>query len=271
MSKKPNIKPVHFVLTGLAIIVLGVLIPSFFISPFSTIGFSVIIGSVILLLAYMFFAVNLVMSKGKKTIKWLAAPIILIFLVGGGLFVNYKHHQYLVNKIYGISDTINFSGFDFKVSRVDYSKIPLNTQGINLADRKDCSKVARDDKGDCDWYNWPRRNAQNYINEHTRATVNYTVTANESVEGKDLRIEAIPDSGRTIVFNTGSDGNDDAFSWAWVLKLNYTANPKSDFGGDLNKGLTRKGTVGVDLLNSERNIDLKVTYRDEVRLVRISR
>lgn len=266
-----SIKPVHLVIIGLAILVLGILVPSFFISPSSTIGLSIIMGSIILLSAYAFFAVNVIKSKGRKSIKWLALPILFALLVSGGFIAHNKYQQYLNDKIYSTNETIHFSGFEFKVTKVDYGKIPLDTKGINLSDRKDCSKVAEAEKHDCDWYNWPRRNAQNYISEYTRATISYEVAANESINGKQLHIEVLPDSGRKIAYNTGSESNDDLFSWAWVLNLNYNANPKSDFGGDLNKGLTRKGTIGVDLKNAERTIDLKVSYKGETRLIRISR
>lgn len=268
---KLQIKPVHLVFIGLAIIVLGILIPSFFISPFSTIGFSVIIGSVILLSGYAFFAINLVKSKGNKTIKWLLLPVILGLLVGGGFFANYKYDQHLNSKVYNANETLKFSGFELKLLDVSYGNIPLDTKGINLSDRKDCSKVSEKDMHDCDWYNWPRRNAQDYLNEHTRATVNYEVVAKEAVNGEGLNIEVIPDSGRKIISEKLADSRDDTFSWAWVLKLDYVANPNSDFGGDLNKGLTRKGTVGIDLKNTEQTVDLKVTYKGETRLVRISR
>ncbi|OGL24187.1 hypothetical protein A2791_04810 [Candidatus Saccharibacteria bacterium RIFCSPHIGHO2_01_FULL_46_30] len=271
MSKKLSIKPVHLVVIGLTILVLGILIPSFFIDPSSTIGLSLIMGSIILLSAYTFFAVNVVKSNGKKSIKWLVIPVLLVLLVSGGFFTYSKYQQHLNNKIYSVSDTIKLSGFNFKVTDVAYNEIPIDTKGINLSDRKDCSVVSEDDKHDCDWYNWPRRNAQNYINEYTRATINYEVVANESMDGKDLNIEVLPDSGRKITHNTGSDSNDETFSWAWVLNLDYTANPKSDFGGALNKGLTRKGTIGVDLQNTEQTIDLKISYKGETRLVRISR
>lgn len=271
LNKKPNIKPVHLAFIGLAIIALGVLIPSFFISPFSTIGLSVVIGSVILLVAYSSFAMNVIKLKGTKTIKWLVLPVILALLACSGVISYTKYQQHLNDKIYNVSDTVKFSGFNFKVTNVAYSEIPLDTKTINLSDRRDCSIGSDDDKHDCDWYNWPRRNAQNYINEHTRATINYEVVANESMNGKDLNIEIQPDSGRKIIHNTGSDSYDDTFSWAWGLKLDYTANPKSDFGGTLNRGLTRKGTIGVDLKNTEQTIDLKVSYRGENRIVRIAR
>ena len=92
MSKKLSIKPVHLVIIGLAILVLGILVPSFFISPTSTIGLSIIMGSVILLSAYAFFSVNVIKSKGKKSIKWLVLPVILALLVGGGFFAYNKQY-----------------------------------------------------------------------------------------------------------------------------------------------------------------------------------
>lgn len=275
MSKKTTIKPVHLVLVGLAIIILGILIPSFFINAFSTIGFAIIIGCLILLSAYAFFAVNLVRSKGKKTIKWLALPVILALLIGGGLFANYKHLQYLDEKIYSVGDTVKMQGFDFKVSKVDFSKVPLDTKNVNLSDRKDCNQVPKDEKGDCDWYNWPRRNAQDYINGNYRATISYEVTAdNEPIQGHDVSINVLPDSGRELAYNVDESkqtGSNEEFSFLWVLDLPYTLNPRSDFGGAVNRGITRKGTIGVDLKNSEQVFDVVVKYHGKTRVVRISK
>lgn len=268
MSKKPAIKPIHLVLIGTAIIILGILIPSLLINAFSTIGFSIIIGLLIIVSAYVFFSINTVKAKGARTIKWLLIPVV-IALVGGGVFYAYHNYQQsMKDKVYSAGDVIKLPEFDFTVSKVDFSKIPLNTKDVNLDDRKDCSN---DQSHECTWYNWPRSNAQNYLNEYYRANIEYSVDAKEPVQGKDLKVSVVPDSGREIIFNTGSESNDDLYSFLWVLKLDYTANPKSDFGGMVNRGIVRKGSLGVDLKNSEKVFDIVVSYHGETRIIRISR
>jgi len=291
MSNKPKIKPVHLALVGLTIIVLGILIPSFFISAFSTIGFAIIIGSIILLSAYVFFAFNLVRSKGKKTIKWLALPIILVMLVVGGFFANGKYNQYLANKIYTINDNIKTNDLDFKIIDVSKNTLPFNAQDADL-NTLNCDiinygyKWVSFSKGgsydssnphefvipsDCSHYNEVRDKARKYIADYdSRMTITYQVDAKNTVVGKDLHIEVIPDSGREIVLNTNSDNSRYSFMKD-IGKKDYIANPTSDFGGNLNKGLSRKGTVGFDLQKTEKVVDIIVKYHDDNRTIRINR
>lgn len=266
-----RIKPIHLVLTGAVVIILGILIPSLFINAFSTIGFSLIIGLLILVAAYIFFSINTVKSKGARTVKWLILPVIVIGLGVGGFYVYQNYQQGLKDKVYAVGDTVSMPGFDFTVIKVDDSKVPLDSNGVNLVDRKDCTVVSKDEAHDCDWYNWPRKNAQNYINDYYRANIEYEVVAKEPIQGKDLSVSIVPDSGREIIYNTGSDSNSDMYSFLWVLNLNYTANPKSDFGGMVNKGITRRGSVGVDLKNSEQVFDVVAKYHGETRTIRVSK
>lgn len=282
MSKKLSIKPVHLVVLGLTILVLGILIPSFFIDPSSTIGLSLIMGSIILLSAYAFFAVNVVRSKGKKSIKWLVLPVLLVLLVSGGFYANHKHQQSVANKIYLVGETVAMDGFTFKITNTTSEDIPMNLQGINLADRKDCSGLVGDRHAyrDCDWYNWPRRNAQNYLDEYNRrVTVYYEVRANNDVDADFFNIKLVPASGREIKTVSSNDSNgDQTFSFLWQLgqeingnhdSLEYIANPRSDFGGDVMRGITREGWIGVDLKKSEKIYDIIVQYKDQTRTIRI--
>ena len=266
-----NIKPSQIALLGLVIIVLGILIPSFFINAFSTMGLSVIIGLVIIVSAYILFSINTIKSKGSRTIRWLLLPVIIVLLVSVGFYINHSYQQNQKNKIYTVNETVKMPGFDFKVLKAEYSEVPIDTRGIDLNDRKDCSKVPEEEKHDCDWYNWPRRNAQNYLNEYTRATVSYEVTADKVVDGKKLSVNILPDSGRELNYNTGSDSYDDLYSFTWELNIDYTANPKSDFGGNVNSGITRKGSIGADLKNSEQVFDVVVSYEGETRTIRLNR
>jgi hypothetical protein len=291
MSKKLEIKPVHLAFIGLAIIILGVLIPSFFISAFSTIGFAVIIGSLILLSAYAFFAVNVVKSKGKKTIKWLVLPVVLALLVVGGLYANNRYNHYLADKIYTVGDTIRIDDFDFKITNVSKDVLPFTTQGIDLT-ILNCDNIKYDssfngstfvydssnphefyDSSDCSQYNSAREQAKQYVANYTaRMTVSYQVAAKDTMYGKDLRIEVLPDSGRTVVSNAGAGSGDKQYSFMWSIgKKGYVANPASDFGGDLSKGLTHKGTVGFDLQKTEQTVDVIVKYHSQSRTIRITR
>lgn len=291
MSKKLEIKPVHLVFIGLAIIILGVLIPSFFISAFSTIGFAVIIGSLILLSAYAFFAVNVVKSKGRKTIKWLLLPVIIALLVTGGFFANHRYNQYLAEKIYSVGDTVQIAGFNFKITNVSKESLPFNTQGIDLTSLN-CSSIKYDsnwngstfvydtsnpnhfyDSSDCGQYNNDREQAKNYTADYDgRMTVSYQVEAKDTMHGKDLQLKVLPDSGRSVILNAGAGSGDKQYAFMWSLgKNDYIANPASDFGGDVNKGLTRKGTLGFDLQKTERVVDIIVKYQGNSRTIRINR
>lgn len=282
MKKKSSIKPIHLVLAGMIIIILGVLIPSLYINPFSTIGISVIIGSVILLLAYVVFGVNIVKSKGIKSIAWLLLPLALVLVVSGGLYANHKHQQSVANKIYSVGDSVGMDGFTFKVTNATTQDIPMDLKGINLVDRKDCNNLSKSSEAyhDCDWYNWPRRNAQNYLNDFNRATVYYDVKASEVVHANDLSIKIMPASGREIKTVSSNDDNDATFSFLSQLgqelngshnSLEYKASPRSDFGGDVMRGITREGWVGADLKKSEKTYDIVVKYKNETRTIRINR
>jgi hypothetical protein len=304
MSKKLSIKPVHLVFIGLAIIVLGVLIPSFFISPFSTIGFSVIIGSVILLSAYAYFAVNLVRSKGKRVIKWLALPVILALLVGGGFFANYKYQQSLNDKIYAAGESIGLSDFTLTVSSPTYTTPPLNEPQEKVAAFGDintvenCSKynfynekppLDLNDKSTwidendwekahpsgkyCEWRNDSRKKIQAYLADNKRVSIDYKITAKDTVDSKDVHVAVMLDSGRDATKQESQFDYDPLLSTKYFPAFDYTYKLYSEtqLGGNINKGITRSQNVSFDVRNNEKTIDLRVTYKGQTRLVRISR
>lgn len=303
MSKKLSIKPVHVAFIGIVIIILGVLIPSFFISPFSTIGFSVIIGSVILLSAYGFFAVNVVKAKGKKTIKWLVLPVILGLLVGGGFFASNKYQDYLNNKIYAVNESVDISDFTLNVSSPSYTTPQLNEPQEKIAafgdinTTEDCSKYpylswqtngiditsltydenayekAHPSARFCEWRNDSRKKIQAYLADNKRVSIDYKITAKDTVDSKDVHIAVMLDSGRDITKPASQFDYDPLLSTKYAPAFDYTYKPYSttQLGGNINKGITRSQNVSFDVRNSEKTIDLKVTYKGQTRLVRINR
>ena len=129
------------------------------------------------------------------------------------------------------------------------------------------------DSSDCGQYNNDREQAKNYTADYDgRMTVSYQVEAKDTMHGKDLQLKVLPDSGRSVILNAGAGSGDKQYSFMWSLgKNDYIANPASDFGGDVNKGLTRKGTLGFDLQKTERVVDIIVKYQGNSRTIRINR
>ncbi len=307
MSKRLNIKPVHLVAIGLTVLILGILIPSFFIDPSSTIGMSLIMGSIILLSAYAFFAVNVVRSKGKKSVKWLVLPILLLLLVCGGFFAYNKYQQHLNDKIYTTSDAINFSDFVLTVKEPSFKAVEINvpqekiSRYGDLTAREDCSKYPEDNNQPqdyfneatgkwvfhdeeqwekdnptrryCEWRNDSRNSINKYIADNQTLSLNYELTASNNIDSSKITISLLPDTGRELKTDQTHFDYDSLLSTRYVPPFNYAYYPykQSDLGGDINKGITRQGEIKADVRNNEKIIDLKVIYNGETRLVRISR
>ena len=306
MSKqKLEIKPAHLALVGLIVIVLGILIPSFFINAFSTIGLAVIIGSLILLSAYAFFAIDLVRSKGKKAIKWLSLPVIIALMVTGGFFTYHQYQKSLNDKIYAVNNDIGLSDFTLTVSSPSYTSPPLNQPQEKIAafgdiktpencakynflnmppsfdfndkstwgiDENDWEKAHPSGKY-CEWRNDSRKKIQAYSADNQRVSIDYRITAKSTVNSKDVQIEVMLDSGRDVKKPVSQFDYDALLSTNYSPAFNYTYKPytETQLGGNINKGITRNQNVSFDVRNNEKTVDLKVTYRGETRLVRISR
>lgn len=294
-DSKFKFKPIHLIIIGLTIIVLGVLIPSYFVSVLSTIGLAVIIGLLILLSAYVFFAVNLVRLKGKKTIKWLVLPVILCLLMAGGFYASIKYNEHLEDKVYTAKEKVKLPGFMFKVTDVTEEPLPFSTKDIDPGLIEcDSVKYGADLSGAVPVFDtsnphkfWLKAHCNNYNNDRkdileqakeyedtydSRMIIKYEVAANDTVRGKDLSLELLPDSGRKVNLRAETDASDRQYSFMRSLGVEgYVANPASDFGGDLSKGLTRKGYIGLDLKKTEQVVDVIIKYHDATRLIRIGR
>lgn len=129
-----------------------------------------------------------------------------------------------------------------------------------------------------------------YSSENKQLVVDYTITAKGNVNAKDVSITLEPDSGRKL------DAQVDAFNANQFFELGaqellapellinapgpvytteysqkYVPYHKSDIGGNINKGIVRKGNLYTDIRNSENSVDLKISYHGQTRIVRFTK
>lgn len=155
------------------------------------------------------------------------------------------------------------------------------------------------------WYNYGpsdynvcvrRNNSRDVINEYTKSNnqlvVNYKISALNNVDTKDLKMELIPESGRELLKQEdifagnqffregGAQYVDSVYGKLGAPGPVYTPEHEnslyemyqaSKLGKDINKGLERTGYIYADIRKSESSVDLKVTYKGNTRLVRITR
>lgn len=301
MSKKLEIKPIHLVLTGIGIIVLGILIPSLFVSAYSTMGFALIIGLIVLVSAYIFFSINIVKSRGAQTVKWLLIPVAVAALGAGGWYAYHTHQQNLKDKIYNVGEVVELPDFTVQVKEPSFKPVDMKVPedkaqrfgGIDASE--DCSKYPDDSRPEnsymdfafdenewekenpsgryCEWRNNSRKTVSEYIANNERMILNYEITASDTVDSSQVDISVMPDSGRNMKSPAKQFDYDPLLSKKYAPAFDYTYRPYSatDIGGDINTGITRQGKIEADVRNSESAIDFKISYKGESRIIRVSR
>lgn len=309
MSRKLSTKPAYLVFIGLTVVVLGVLIPSLFIDPFSTIGLAVIIGSLILLSAYVFFSINIVRTKGKKMIKWSVLPIILILFVCTGIFSYVRYNQFLVDKIYSINDTIHYPGFKLRITKVEIkpASLPLDKSLIEqyggLDEKENCRELSdksnpvreldisenrfvttmsgASDRDKCKSRNNSRDEIKKYLSSHKQLVIDYAITANTYVKSSGIKLKLLPDSGRNprdVATDLGTneylDGRTLDYKDLYAHIVEYVPYYQSKIGGDISKGITRRAYIYTDVLISEKTVDFMLSYNHggitDTRTVRVN-
>lgn len=136
-----------------------------------------------------------------------------------------------------------------------------------------------------------------YTSENKQLIVNFVITGKHSVDTKNLQIDLVPDSGRDLdarvnelnanqFFANGAQRIDNSplisvFSTPPGPVMTseaisaYTPYTKSDLGGDINPGIVRSASISTDIRNSEKSVDVKITYKKNgevaIRLVRITK
>lgn len=324
-QRRSKIRPMHLVLVGVGIVIIGTLVPSAIVNAYSTIGLSLMIGGLVLLSAYILFCVNTVRAKGASTIGWLLLPVLVVGLGVGGLYAYNQHQQYSANKVYAEDETVAFNDFKFDITDIRFEDVvlpvdPMATRDFgNIETDEDCRNQSKESNWDwtgfgiaigrdgweksapsdydiCTVRNDSRKVLREYKMDNNKLSIEYRLSAVNEVSTKDLKVQVMPDSGRDPYGKVDRLNNNQFFNGSTSRKANnvyygvtrssYEFLPNSDgdyvrtsytpydmpaIGGDINKGLDRFGKIVVDIRQSERSVDLKITYKDEVRIVRIDR
>lgn len=128
-----------------------------------------------------------------------------------------------------------------------------------------------------------------YSSENKQLVVDYTIKAKNNVDAKDVSVVLEADSGRKLdkqvdAFNANQFfemGAQELLPEALMagapgpvytdeLPQKYIPYHKNDLGGNINKGIERKGNLYTDIRTSESSVDLKITYHGQTRIVRIT-
>ncbi len=243
-------------------------------------------------------------TSKKKIVLWSSVSVLaVIAIIGGGYFANEYRQNYLNDKIYSVNENIELSDFTLTVSNPSYAKPSLVMPQEKIAafgdinTQEDCSKypflswqtnkvdiTSLDYDGNayekanpsgryCEWRNDSRKKIQAYIGDNERVSIDYKITAKSSVDSKDIQVAVMLDSGRDLKNPSTLFDYDSLLSTKYYPAFDYAYKPytETQLGGNINKDITRSQNVSFDVSNSEKTIDLRVTYKGETRLVRISR
>ncbi len=251
--------------------------------------------------------------SGKKPIIISIIAVVVIAGLGVGGFFGYKAYEKAQeDKIYSAGDVVSFPDFDFKVTKAEFKAVDLPIDEKTIAkygalDKpEECEKMSKaptmaffgspepmpygpSDFNICIRRNDSRKGINEYSANNKQFVTDYEIVAKNNVSTSSLKITLIVDSGRKLdeqvnTFNgtqffkdTAQERTEFGGVTIYTPELGYKYIPyhQSDIGGDINKGLTRKGYTYTDVRNSENNVDIKVTYKkdgkDQVRIVRVSK
>lgn len=245
----------------------------------------------------------------KLLLKWILLGFAVILLVIGGYFGFHSYQDYKANKIYSFNEIVPFPSFDVTITKAEYKKVdfPLNDSILkkygNLDSIEDCESMSNEDtwldtslgwvqngaskRAVCERRNKARNDIRQYINNNEQLVIDYKIVAKNNIETSKLKIELLPDSGRNlkeivfidailsdegegeIISVAGAPGP--VYDFSYGRSDGYMPYHQSSIGGDINKGLERTGYIYTDIRKSENSVDVKITYKGETRLVRISR
>lgn len=242
------------------------------------------------------------MRVNRSGSRKLAIIVVLIVAALGvsGFFSLKAYEKQQEDKIYSTGDTVKFSDFDFKVTKLEFKTVdlPIDEKTVTkygaLDKPENCDKLSKtptmaffgtpeplphgpSDYNICIRRNDSRKGINDYIANNKQLVVDYQIVANSNIDTSNLKIELMPDSGRKLneqvnTFNGTQLFKDSAQEKTelggvtiYTPEVGYKYIPyhQSDIGGDINKGLTRSGYTYTDIRTSENSVDIKVTYKKD--------
>lgn len=251
--------------------------------------------------------------NNKKPIIINVVAVVVVIGLGAGGFFGYKaYEKSQEDKIYSAGDVVSFPDFDFKVTKAEFKAVDLPIDQKTIAkygalDKpEDCEKMSKaptmeffgspepmpygpSDFNICIRRNNSRKDINEYSANNKQFVTDYEIVAKSNVSTSTLKIALVVDSGRKLDEQVNTFNGTQFFTETaqekmtisgvtmYTPELGYKYIPyhQSDIGGDINKGLIRKGYTYTDVRNSENNVDIKVTYKkdgkDQVRIVRVSK
>ncbi|PID30739.1 hypothetical protein CSA80_04225 [Candidatus Saccharibacteria bacterium] len=154
------------------------------------------------------------------------------------------------------------------------------------------SKYGPSDYNICIRRNNSRNEINRYSSENKQLVVDYSITAKNNVNTSKLTVWLEADSGRNLASQVDAFNANQFFEGgtqeliepigdapgAWYpdeLPQKYIPLFKSDLGGDINKGITRKGYAYTDIRNAENSVDIKIIYKKDgkgqSRIIRLNK
>ena len=227
--------------------------------------------------------------------------------IGWSTYQSYQTHRiYLTGESVAMSDlTIQITKAEFKPVNVPLDKESIAKYG-SLNTQENCETQSRiktwsgrDDKwyqdGPSDYNICVRRNSSRdaintYTKHNNQFVVDYTITARNTVDTSQLHIALIPDSGRKLdeqvdalnanqFFPGGAQHKNSTMmtigapgpTYTPEYSLPYKPYHVSNIGGEMHQGIKRSGYAYTDVRTSEHTVDMKITYKNEARIIRVMR
>jgi len=255
-------------------------------------------------------------KKKNSIVKWAIVGVALVALGVGGFFGYKAYENYLANKVYAPNESVGFPDFDIKVTKAEFKAVdlPIDNETVKkygaIDKKENCDLQSKENTywkawdGDinapwvkygpsayniCIRRNDSRDEITKYSSQNKQLVVDYTITAKNNVNAKDVSIALEPDSGRKLDSQVGAFNANQFFElgaqellaqeflidapgpvYTSEAKQKYVPFHQSDLGGNINKGIERKGNLYTDIRNSESSVDLKITYHGQARIVRIT-
>mgnify|MGYP003463272500 CR=1 FL=1 len=228
-------------------------------------------------------------SNKKTILKTVFLFCTLVLLVLAGFFGLKAYDKYLADKIYLVGDVMNYPDFSVDITKVSVKAVDLpiekNIVGEygGLDNNENCdtfskasiviwpgSKFQENTPSEyfkCIVRNSSRIEIKQYSKSNKQLVIDFRITAKETVDTQQIKIELIPNSGRELN-KTELGGN----SLIWFKQ--YHPYHQSDLGKDISKELIRTGYLYADVRNTEDTVDFIMSYshdgKNSIRTMRIN-